>query len=555
MINKLLIVGLVSILTAANPDWNNRKEKVVVHTWEDFSSPRTFLLQDSHEINSSLERIPDMMSIVCPGLYDGDETAIYPRMKKLPDGKWLLLYQGGRLGPRIYATQSEDFKTWSPPCLLFAPYPIDEGKDRICFATADAAVLPDSSILVVASFRAEKGYKNSYGCGLVTRRSTDGGKTWSVPEVILDGPNWEPYLLVLPDGRVQCYFTDCLPSERDSGTSILESYDYGGSWTGYRKICRQYKYSNDNGYKVYTDQMPSFRVLSDGKTIFGFLEARLEPDGQHGKSIYKMSLVWNHGLDWEGLDHSNGTGPLDRKTNVIDGCAGYVSVFPSGEVLISCNINGIFSMKIGDSTAERFRGREWNKDWFQPFSGKGYWGASEIASNRVVAGSMHCKDGLQMGMFFLNRPMKAIKKEILIDGDNIEWNSDEAFWLSDERKGGTTIRFANDGENLYVLCETSSVEKFEGIELIFSKEGADSPQSIIINREHDDKVKSASVVGFTKEGERGVVTEVSIPLSSLSLGGGDSLMFNASHINDRPRKWFDGTLKDEPDTWMKVVIE
>src|SRR5574344_613547 len=124
---------------------------------------------------------------------------------------------------------------------------------------------------------------------------------------------------------MQCYFTDATPSTRNSGTSMVISRDGGKTWGEYHRVSRQYKYTQffqtSEGYvgkKIYTDQMPSTRLLHDGQTIFGFFEARLEPDGPTGRSTYKMSFVYNNGFEWADLGE-NGTGPSDRKTNVIDG--------------------------------------------------------------------------------------------------------------------------------------------------------------------------------------------------------------------------------------------
>ena len=113
--------------------------------------------------------------------------------------------------------------------------------------------------------------------------------------MIFEGTNWEPYLLQLPDGRIQCYFTDCLPATRNSGTSVITSTDNGRTWHGHMRVCRQYKY-DDKGVRIFTDQMPCFRLLNDGETLFGFLEARLEPEGPQGNSIYTMSAVRNRGF-------------------------------------------------------------------------------------------------------------------------------------------------------------------------------------------------------------------------------------------------------------------
>jgi len=91
------------------------------------------------------------------------------------------------------------------------------------------------------------------------------------------------------------------------------------------RVSRQYKY-DDNGVKIFTDQMPCFRPLNDGSTIFGFLEARIEPSGPQGKSKFMMSIVRNNGFEWKLLGET-GVDPEDRETNVVEGCAEKVRDF------------------------------------------------------------------------------------------------------------------------------------------------------------------------------------------------------------------------------------
>ena len=185
--------------------------------------------------------------------------------------------------------------------MLYEPEPvvIDGDSDVIRYVNMDAVVLPDGEILAVCSYRASSHYDRGVGGGLKLIRSKDNGRTWSAPEIIYEGLNWEAYLLLLPDQRtIHCYFTDAIPQSRNSGTSLITSTDKGVTWSGKSRICRQYKYDytcpvHDPaavgapcppdcpkmeflGQKIYTDQMPCFRVLNDGKTIAGFMEARLE---------------------------------------------------------------------------------------------------------------------------------------------------------------------------------------------------------------------------------------------------------------------------------------
>ena len=108
-------------------------------------------------------------------------------------------------------------------------------------------------------------------------------------------------------------------------------------------------------------------------------------------------------------------GPQDRQTNLFQGAGGYISVFPSGETLISCNINSVFSLKLGDAAARRFNGRTWDTDWLQPFEDKGYWGSTEVISAHEAVGSILSQYGLSIGKFYLNHAMTAADEAIKVD--------------------------------------------------------------------------------------------------------------------------------------------
>ncbi len=502
--------------------------------------------------SSRLESIFGYANVIPQSVLKTDKTAIYPRIKKLSDGSFILFCQGGRIASRIYYYHSLDLINWEAGGELFSPYSVETslGNDMRCFSTADAIVLSNGDILVVCSFRANAGYKNNVGCGLMLRRSSDNGHTWSDEQVIYEGANWEPFLLQLPDGRIQCYFTDANPQYRNSGTSLISSDDNGQTWGGYSRVCRQFKYE-DRGVKIFTDQMPSLRILSDGKTILGFLEARLEPGGPSGKSIYKMSLVRNHGLEWKSLADS-AEGPSDRETDIANACAGYVTTFPSGEVLLSCNIDGLFSLKLGDGY--RFNGRDWDSDWFQPFNQKGYWGSTEAISPLEAVGVMHCDSGIQIGVFYLNHAIDASYLKVKMDGDGMEWPLSQALFIGSDSPVQTTFRAAHDSKKLYLLVQTTSLDadiniSFWGTTDISFEIGNDGLKSSFKG------IKYIRKDGKTSLGETGCSYEISIPLSCF--GQEAKLMFNAlvkSSSDSNTADGFTGADPACPSTWLPINI-
>jgi len=528
------------------------------------------------EMHSVLEPVYEYMQLIPKSFLKTDGTAIYPRIKKMKNGKYILFCQGGQIASRIYYYISEDLKTWSEGKLLFEPYDVttSEGKDIRRFSTADAVVLDNGDILVACSYRANNGYKNNIDCGVVIRRSTDNGNSWSGEEVIFEGTNWEPFLLQLPDGRVQCYFTDCLPATRNSGTSVVTSLDNGYTWGDYMRACRQYKY-DDKGVQIFTDQMPCFRLLNDGKTLFGFMEARLEPDGPQGSSKYMMSLVYNDSFDWTALGET-GVGPTDRETNVLDGCAGYVATFPSGETLISSNINKQFSLKIGDHEARTFNGASWEEDWFRPFSGLGFWGSTEVIDDHHVIGAMHCEDGIQIGVFYLNHRIDAPQTNVKVDGESSEWTTDQALFIGSDSQVQTIFRASRDSEYLYLLAErkdmllseSSTIEMYihsagpggngEGETVLATVNPFGEFSCTEINNANTPVFGAKAVCNTaeTVDGVTGYVAEIAIPIASLgNIKSGDLLDFNAVVKGSGLSDTFTFATVDSPSTWMKIRLK
>ena len=553
----------------------DNNSKVKIHVVEDFATVEEPL--NSHaglESFSVLEPMFDYIQVLeddflvkpIPDSAPEQKTSVYPRIKKMADGRYIMFYQGCQVASRILYSISSDLKDWSEPKILWNPYNITtiEGKDVRRFTTADAVVLPSGEIIVVCSYRASSGYKNGVDCGLVMKRSSDNGQNWSDPQYIYEGTNWEPYLLYLPNGDIQCYFTDCIPSIKDSGTSVITSHDGGQTWGEYKKISRQFKYVSD-GHKIFTDQMPSVRLLNDGKTLFGFFEARLEPGfPDDTESKFMMSLVYNDGFEWKDLGNDN-EGPADRQTNLFDGAAGYVSVFPSGETLISCNIKSRFSLKLGDADARRFNGRTWATDWLQPFEANGFWGMTEVISAHEAVGAIYAPEGLSIGKFYLNHAMAANREAINLDGEPSEWKQDHVFYLGSDSESEAVIRAAYDDYNLYILVERvgdTSAKSYTEIYLQNAASSLTSSKAVYakVSVNGLDKVENSSAVasakeGLTEDGRKGVVVELAIPLSKLNAGQGDEILFNAVLRAPGVTDGFTRANEKNPSTWMKIRLQ
>lgn len=574
-----------------------------VHTVWDMDKEEPVI--NSHkgdEMNSSFQPIYSKYKLldnlwclngIDPEKYPDQRFANYPRIKVLANGEFIMFYHGGRYGSRIWYTKSTDFRNWSTPVMLFAPkkVKIDGKDDTRRYVNPDAVILKDGTILLVTSYRAVNHYSEGKGGGLSFRRSTDNGITWSEEmEVSKVGSNWEPYLMLLDDGTIHCYYTDAIPQTRNSGTALIISKDGGYTWSDPIRVCQQYKYDyysklegkkEYNGQKIYTDQMPCFRVLNDGKTIVGWLEARLENpvpsdcgDSDTYKSFCDMSLVRNPSLTWEDLTSYNvrKDGPADRESNVVQGASGYVVTFPSGEVVLTFNIKSLFRLKIGDCEARKWRGDKWTDDYVTPFDTLGYWGSAERVGQNMMAIAIHGMDktteddatvyyGLQTGMVYLNHRLDCSPAAIKLDGNAAEWKTTRAFYLSTRNGADAIIRTCRDEQNIYfaVECQDDTQDNGTTVELILNNQGTSNYYNIKATRKGMTTTisgaRAVAQTGKSTSDRNGFCCEMMIPLSSLKTEAGGTLMCYGDISAGGEKVAFTLAKDSNANTWQKIVLK
>ena len=317
------------------------------------------------------------------------QTAHYPRIKRMRDGRFLLLYQTTQHSWNVYQTISRDLKHWAKPELLFASHKILDGADDRCYATADARVLDNGDVLAVCSFRANKRFSTHMELdGLMMRRSTDNGRTWQDEQVIYVGANWEPFVHQTPQGEVQVYFTHGAPKRvidnvtGSTGVAIIRSHDRGRTWTpqvtdypyAADRVAQQYTRTTDDGVKMFTDQMPSALQTHPRGGIALAMESHM-PDG------YMISLAYTE-RNWPDKLALNEPGPADRQDNIFRGAAPYLVRFPTGESVLAYNSDSRQQIHLGDRHAREFGEAE----VFLP--GNGFWGSLELATPRKLVTTM-----------------------------------------------------------------------------------------------------------------------------------------------------------------------
>ncbi len=393
-------------------------------------------------------------------------NAMYPRVKKTADGKYFMILQNGQYGGNILFTTSDDGVNYKTPRVILSDEKIFNGTDTKRYMTADAAVLNNGDILVVSSFRAVNGYRTMVGeNGIVSIRSTDGGKTWSEKKVIYVGTNWEPYVFQLSSGEIQVYFSATAEKiylygysdERiSSGIGMIRSTDNGETWTPDVKqapyapqyVMKQYVTTRSDGVKCFTDQMASAVELHNG-TIALVGESRF-PGTPSDKYYISVGVSPDNWSQWIGFDEA---GPAVRANNMFLGAGPYLSQFDSGETLLTYNQSNTFYTRLGSEDALKFANA------MEVFEVGGFWGSCLVDSSHsailtcpAVTGSGTAN--VNVGRFYLNHDIKAQKLTPAIDGGNTEWaGSDEAFFIGSESQAQVSVRFAFDDEHVYVLAE------------------------------------------------------------------------------------------------------
>lgn len=397
----------------------------------------------------------------------------YPRVKKLANGKFLLLHMDYRLGGNVFCSLGDDMHSFTARQKLFAAHTIirDDGEeDKIMYANGEAAVLPNGDVLVVASFRYNKGYvlDAKYG-GLVMRRSTDNGMTFSEEKVIYVGRNWEPYILVKKDGEIQVYMSHTAPKfyldktvrtdspiKTSSGTAIIRSYDNGESWTpnvteppfAAWRVSQSYVATMENGTKCFTNQMATAVELGDGSIA-------VATESDLANYTFRLTVAYTHDNFARelGIDED---GPADKLFAFEEGAGPYMAHFESGETVLSYNWTGMQHIRIGDENGKNFD----KEHELIAFDGRwGYWGSLTVEDGHTLISAYpniseikglpktRIDNDLMLGKLRLNHRIDAM---VLTQG----WQGNtDALFVGARSQAQASIRVAYDSECLYVRVD------------------------------------------------------------------------------------------------------
>lgn len=503
---------------------------------------------------------------------------VYPRVKKMADGNYILFYQNNQIGADSYYVVSSDLRTWTGGDRLFARHPIidQSGADNERrFSTCNALVLENGDIIAVASYRANRDYKLlPRDNGLIMRRSTDNGVTWGDPIEIYQGTNWEPHLLQLPSGEIHCYFTDSRThiGDYNTGTGLIVSNDNGHTWTPSfgnipRRVIRQ-KFGEQNGVNLFTDQMPGVIKLNNSNELVAALES------YNNAANYYLSFAYSGANgQWTNLTE-NEEGPVDRQNYVFVGAAPSLAQFPSGETILSYNTGGYYRLRIGNATAKAFG------EPYTPFSKTGFWGTLEMEDSHQIIGSMHTSGTIMLARFSLNHRIVATSRTVNVDGDNTEWtNTDHALFVGQKSQAQATLRCSSDDANIYFLVEVldKNISQDDYVSIFLTPDNvngqinSDSRRIRVSHsglkstdnygggwRETDMGISVSSsydgTISDNSDVDNGYLVELAIPKSVLNLSSGDLLVNFSLFDTQGGEDAIADTADRNTDNWIPVSL-
>lgn len=183
------------------------------------------------------------------------EKGGYPRVHRLNDDRLMLCFSRG--GHGYVRFSGDNGYTWSEEAKVISGFDAsnESSKTFVQVSNPEFAQLSDSHpshpgrIIYSVNYRPknEKTTVHPYTIAIVT--SDDNGQTWSEPRHIYKSGLWstdilrgcwEPFILELPDGTVQCYFADETPyysvGESWQNISVIESTDGGETWSKERIV-------------------------------------------------------------------------------------------------------------------------------------------------------------------------------------------------------------------------------------------------------------------------------------------------------------------------------
>ena len=466
----------------------NATETLKITPFEGLNAGASAINSHAGEWSASTLKM-DRRSYIELGPENSVNLPTYSRICRLDDGSYILTWQNaigvnGNGQDTFYAT-SKDLKTWNYRGYLWKSQSVTNAKgdkDTRRFTNANIIQLSDGELLAVAAYSTV----NTYGTsetnslyrpeqGLIIKKSRDRGLIWYGEKEIYHGPCWEAHLMELPDGEIQCFFSESRPSVSGShsGTVMVYSQDKGSTWYPQlggdaHRVMRKHwwnEYPKSRGVfgspmNCYTYQMPVGVILNNSSQFAFAMEsanARTKKADASTSDQFSIAIAFSKpDGKWVYFEEGEVLPKEQRIDSVVTrGAAPYLVQFKSGETLLAYGgQDSKQHFKLGNSKATQF-----GPD-FIGLPEKGSWGGlSQPYSHSVISCMRNSRDGsenanISIARYNLNHSITATSRTAEADGDNSEWtNSDEALFIGETSQAQATLRCSADSENLYFLIE------------------------------------------------------------------------------------------------------
>lgn len=324
-----------------------------------------------------------------------ETNIMYPRIKRLADGRLMMSFMNNTYGWEPYVAFSDDNgTTWHGATRLVEQVKgtSSAGDDDLVIVNPDFIQLADGTILLAYQRRWKKGYNDldhtNENCYIEIISSADGGASWSAPRRIYTGRCWEPAMLQLPSGEIQMYITDSneVKYKRSQPcTTLIRSFDGGRTWQG-KEHCT-YKdgeiISRTIDSRGSYDGMASAVRLDDGSLL---LPVEVW-SGVHKMDQTPVIIKTDAATNWRSDQSIRANGgpdyPAKKQVNKdLTGYGPYICRLPSGHPLVLAG-GAKYKGKpgawvlVGDRNGDNFGNAS------SPF--EGYWGCIDyIGDNRVM---------------------------------------------------------------------------------------------------------------------------------------------------------------------------
>lgn len=151
-------------------------------------------------------------------------------------------------------------------------------------------------------------------------RSYDVGQTWEQYGTVAIGGGtdgvWEPFMMVLPDGRLACYYSDCTEGEKHSQKLVMKISEDGVNWGDVIDIVALEDQTLRPG-------MATVALMNDGRYIMTY-EMCSAVDANCGNPVYYRFST--DGIDWG--DVTDPGTKVVTDTGAVPGSSPYVAYVP-----------------------------------------------------------------------------------------------------------------------------------------------------------------------------------------------------------------------------------